>query len=168
MVFLGPCSGCGAPCCRDYLVTVTSSDVSRIARETGRNPREFALLHPATILNLDEDTILECYEGGTRCDFLLALKSHPCIFLGENSLCGIHFFAPYTCRSYPFKASGGLFGRARCGPLRLLGFRASRPSISPNEFSSTLSEYKSLVRKWNRLRGTREECWDFLFGQGGK
>jgi Fe-S-cluster containining protein len=165
MVFPGSCTGCGAPCCREHLITVTSFDVSRIAANNRRNPREFALLHPASILNLDEDTVLECYEGDFRSDFILALNSHPCVFLGENKLCTIHDFAPYNCRTYPFNSAGGMLARSRCGALRLCGFRLSGPSISAGEFSSQLKEYKELVRKWNRLKGTREECWAFLFGR---
>lgn len=163
MVFPGPCTVCGAPCCREHLITVTSFDISRIASALGRNPSGFSSLHPATLLNLDEDTILECYEGDFRSDFILALNSHPCVFLGKNNLCTIHEFAPYACRTYPFNSAGGLHTRSRCGALRLCGFRLSGPSISAGEFSSQLGRYKELVRKWNRLKGTREECWEFLF-----
>lgn len=164
MPFIGPCAGCGAPCCRDYLVTVTSFDASRISSNTGRKPHEFASLHPASILNLDDDTVLECYEGGLRYDFILALNSHPCIFLGEGNMCTIHGFAPYTCRTYPFNGAGKIHTRTLCGGLRLLGFRISGPSLPALEFSRQLKEYKGVVRKWNRLRGTKEECWNFLFG----
>ncbi|MBN2122352.1 YkgJ family cysteine cluster protein [Candidatus Micrarchaeota archaeon] len=163
MVLPGPCTGCGAPCCKEYLITVTSFDVSRVAAETRKPPCEFASLIPAKILNLDEDTVLECYEGDFRSDFLLALNSHPCIFLGANNLCAIHDFAPYTCRTYPFNGAGRMHKRTLCGSLRLLGFRFSGPSLSAGEFSAQLKEYKELVGKWNRIRGTKQECWEFLF-----
>jgi Fe-S-cluster containining protein len=165
MALPGPCSGCSAPCCRDYLITVTSFDVLRIAERLGKEPAEFSSLQDAKILNLDEDTVLECYEGGLRYDCLLALGSHPCIFLGSGSRCTIHDFAPYTCRSYPFNSAGKVLGRARCGPLRLLAFRASGVSISHGEFFSQMKRYKELVKEWNRKKGTREECWKFLMRQ---
>ena len=109
------CKGCKAPCCRDYVITVTSQDILRIMGKTGKKPEEFAQLYPATILNLNEETVLECHEEGLRYDYILALKSHPCIFLGENSLCTIHEFAPYVCRSYPKNSLGKPLKGANAG-----------------------------------------------------
>ncbi len=83
---LNPCSACPASCCRDYSITVTSFDIAKIMRKTGKKFQEFAELWPLRILNYDNDTVLECYRGKMRCDCILELKSQPCIFL-ENDKC---------------------------------------------------------------------------------
>ncbi|MBD3397454.1 hypothetical protein GF412_00010 [Candidatus Micrarchaeota archaeon] len=158
-----PCSGCSAPCCRDYLITLTSFDVRRIAENTGKKPEEFAFLSPANLLNLNEYTILGCYEKKERYEYLLALKSHSCIFLDKNNRCKIHEFAPYICRSYPHTSEGKILGRARCSPLRKAGFRLAGASIPKEEYSRQINEYMKVVKEWNRKKGTKEECWEFLF-----
>jgi Fe-S-cluster containining protein len=163
MSSINPCSGCKAPCCREYLITLTSFDVSRIAENTGKKPEEFALLSRANLLNLNESTILECYEKKERYDYLLSLKSHPCIFLAEESKCSIHGFAPYMCRSYPYTSEGNLLGRAKCNFLQKAGFRLAGVSISKEDYSKQINEYMKLVKEWNRKKGTKEECWEFLF-----
>ena len=163
---LSPCSGYGAPCCRDYLITLTSFDVLREAENTGKNPEEFSFLARANLLNLNESTILECYEGKERYDYLLALKSHPCIFLTKENNCSIHSFAPYMCRSYPYTSEGKILGRARCNPLQKAGFRIAGVSISKEEYSRQINEYMELVRDWNRKKGTKEDCWKFLIAGG--
>ncbi|MCP4647334.1 MAG: YkgJ family cysteine cluster protein [bacterium] len=162
MSLLNPCSGCKAPCCRDYLITLTSFDVSRIAGNTGKKPEEFAILSTANLLNLNESTILECHEKNERYDYLLSLKSHPCIFLKENN-CSIHRFAPYICRSYPRTSEGNLLGRARCNIIQKAGFKLAGVSISKEEYSKQMTEYVELVKEWNKKKGTKEECWEFLF-----
>lgn len=158
----GPCHGCNAPCCREHAITITSFDALRISENTGLGPSDFATLLPATLLNLNEDTVLECYEGKFRYDYVLALESHPCVFLGNGGLCTIHSFAPYVCRSYPRTSSGKMLGNARCGPLRALLFALCGVSISRQEFSRQLGEYVVLVKRWNSMRGSREECMRFL------
>ena len=164
MSFVHPCSGCKAPCCREYLITLTSFDVSRIAENTGKNPEEFALFSRANLLNLNESTILKCYEGKDRYDYILSLKSHPCIFLKENN-CSIHRFAPYICRLYPYTSEGKILGRARCNFIQKTGFRLAGVSISKEDYSKQINEYLELVKEWNRKKGTKEECWEFLFGK---
>ena len=160
-----PCSGCKAPCCRDYLITLTSFDVSRIAENTKKKPEEFAQLSRANILNLNESTILECYEKNERYDYLLALNSHPCTFLKESK-CSIHNFAPYICRFYPYTSEGKILGRARCNIIQKAGFKLAGVSISKEAYSNQITEYMKLVKEWNKKKGTKEECWEFLFSRG--
>ncbi len=79
-----PCELCNAECCKDYIVTVTSFDVARIWGKTGKEFGDFAAPEPLRLLNFDNDTVLECYEKGMRYDYVLALKSRPCIFLKKG------------------------------------------------------------------------------------
>ena len=157
-----------APCCRDYIITATSQDILRISKKTGKKPEEFAELAPATILNLNESLVLECHEKGLRYDYVLALKSHPCIFLGENSLCTIHEFAPYVCRSYPMNSIGKPLKGSKCGLIRGAAFRIGGVSISKEEYSAQMKDYMEKAREWNSRKGNKEECWEFLFGNSGE
>ncbi len=164
MVPINPCSGCKAPCCTEHVITVTSFDMLRIAENTGKKPFEFSLLAPATLLNLNDALVLECYEGKLRYDYVLALRSHPCIFLNNNR-CTIHTIAPYVCRSYPYTSRGTMLRNSRCNPLRSFLFSLTGVSIRSEEYSSQMNRYVELVKKWNSKKGTKEECMQFLINE---
>jgi len=159
---ISPCTGCSAPCCRDYLITITSFDVQRILDNSKLKVEDFAELAPAKLLNLNDELVLECYEDGLRYDYVLALKSHPCTFLDEKNKCTIHSFAPYICRTYPYNSAKRLIGRARCNFFQKAAFAVSGVEISSTEYSEQISAYIELVREWNKRHGKKEECLDFL------
>ena len=66
------------------------------------------------------------------------------------------------CRSYPYTSEGKMLGRARCNILQTAGFKLAGVSISKEEYSRQINEYMKLVKEWNRKKGTKEECWEFL------
>ena len=158
MAPLSPCSLCSAPCCKDYLITVTSSDVKRIAEGTGKNPEEFSVLNKANLLNQDKRTVLECREG----EFVLALKSHPCWFLEKNR-CSIFRIAPLVCRLYPWTDMNKRVKIPLCPILGSLGFRIiGADQKLAKKYSEQFQSYCKQVSEWNRKKGSREECWRFL------
>lgn len=152
------CSLCDANCCKSYIVTVTSFDVMRICQGSGLNHQEFALLHEPRLLGFDPDTILDTTDGYGR--YVLGLKSHPCIFLKRNR-CTIHAHAPLSCRSYPFTLSGGMNPRF-CPLLPELMFRLKGADIRKEELGKEYLAYKSIVKEWNKRKGERKDCIDFL------
>ncbi len=160
-----PCSLCNAACCKDYIITTTSFDVARIVEGNGMAINSFAVLYPAKMLNLDESTVLECYANGQRYDYVLALKSHPCVFLGDNNRCQIHKLAPFTCRRYPISQNGKIFERASCNPISKLMFAVFGVHLKKEEHNSQIDEYRKIVAKWNRKHGKREDCLGFLLNE---
>jgi Fe-S-cluster containining protein len=125
----------------------------------------FSELYPAKMLNLDESTVLECYESGYRYDYVLALKSHPCIFLGKDNRCRIHKLAPFTCRRYPVSQNGRIFERAPCNPISKLMFAVFGVHMTCKEHMTQIERYRAIVAKWNKKHGKKEDCIDFLIAE---
>ncbi|MBI2079248.1 YkgJ family cysteine cluster protein [Candidatus Micrarchaeota archaeon] len=160
---VNPCKLCTAHCCKDYLITVTSFDVLRVIRNTGKKPDEFLEFSDPPMLNADDETILECYEQNERFDFVLAFKSHQCYFLGKNNECTIHQFAPLSCKLYPYNSSGKITPRALCPLISKVLFKIDPSSAShARSYMAQLKEYKQIVAKWNRSHGKKSECLNFL------
>lgn len=156
---LNPCKGCRAKCCSGYLVTVTGFDVLRISARTGLKPGEFACFYPATILNLDWDSVLHFHDSPpTPGFFLLALKSWPCVFL-EQGKCRIHGFAPGICSRYPYDRQGNLVAR-HCSLLSRALFYLKGPGTGT--IMDEIRDYNRIVRKWNMKKGAERDCMDFL------
>lgn len=157
-----PCSLCKASCCRDYIITVTSFDVLRVAEKTKKKPSEFSILSPATMLNMDDSTVLECYSNGQRYDYVLAFKSHPCCFLGADNRCTIYDCTPFTCRRYPISPNGKLFSRASCNPISKLLFKLFGVHLKSSDHIKQIEKYRKIVAKWNKKHGKKEDCISFL------
>jgi Fe-S-cluster containining protein len=176
---ISPCSLCKAECCNNLLITITSFDVLRIAEATGLKPEKFAELALPNILNFDEDTVIECYgvvkdrrgkkSPKLRSDFLLALKSRPCVFLKKNR-CSIHKHAPNTCRSYPLIYGKKMTKNALCSLssklLMLPPLSFSR--VNPSAFEQELNLYRHLVREWNIKHGNKKNCLRYLLEETKK
>ncbi len=157
-----PCSLCNAECCRNHYITVTAFDIQRIAGKTGRRPEVFAVLYPLRLLNFDNDTVIELHDNGFPEEHLLCLKSQPCIFL-EGKRCSIHDFAPYVCRTYPKQVNGKVNLRLCPFPANLL-FRIFGTDM-PEGYVRELEEYKNIVAEWNRKKGKKKDCLDFLLSR---
>jgi len=156
---VNPCSLCDATCCKNYLISVTSFDVDRIARRTGKKPDEFAHFYPARILNYDWDTVLQFFDTGPLPDYcLLALKSWPCFFLEKNK-CSIHTLSPLICKRYPFDLSGNLIAR-HCGVASKAIFILKGPDA--RDRLKEIDAYKAIVKEWNELKGKKEDCMEFI------
>jgi len=162
MLMPGPCSFCSAECCRNHYITVTVFDILRIAGKTGKRPGDFAGLYHLRLLKFDNDTVIELHDNGFPEEYLLCLKSHPCIFL-DGKRCGIHDFAPSVCKTYPRQICGG-FNLGLCPfPAGLL-FRIFGTDM-PGEYAKELEEYKKIVAEWNRKKGKRKDCLGFLLSK---
>ena len=160
-----PCSLCSALCCKNYTITVTSFDVQRIIEKTNKKVEEFVVLEPAKILNLDNETVLECYENKERYDYLLTFKSHSCYFLGNDNQCTIHEFAPLGCRLYPYQSNNKLMPRALCPSIPNILFRLKGASIKVQNYNDQMNAYKQIVARWNAKHGKKEDCLEFLLNE---
>ena len=158
---LNPCKLCTALCCKEHLITVTSFDVLRVMGKTGKEPNEFCELVPLRILNFDNETVLECYNEKLRYEYLLAFKSHPCYFLKDN-LCGIHEFAPLSCKLYPYQSNEKFMPRALCPALAKVIFKIKKPSVNGEDYLQQLNAYKEIVARWNKRHDEKEQCLNFL------
>ena len=154
-----PCILCSASCCTDLYITVTVFDVIRIAKETGREPGEFAVLYPLRLINFDNDTVLEFHDRKYMEEHILCLKSHPCIFL-DGKRCSIHKFSPSVCRAFP-KGIDGRYKTRLCPFPAGLVFRVLGTDVRKG-YAWELDEYKKIVAQWNKKRGKKDECLGFL------
>ncbi len=163
-----PCGLCRATCCKDYVITVTSFDVARIIERTGMEFWEFAALEPLRLISYDNNTVLECYEkngrGALRYDYVLAFKSHPCVFL-EKDRCLIYAFAPPVCRLYPYNSLGKMLKGARCPVLSNALFRLKGSEEGKKEYRNQIVAYGKLVAEWNGKKGNKKDCIKFLLGR---
>ena len=155
---VNPCSSCSAECCSNYIITVTSFDVLRAADASGKKPEEFAVLHEPRLLGFDPDLILETSDGYGS--YLLGIKSHPCFFLKDRR-CTIHEQAPLSCRYYPHTVAGTMNARF-CPLLPSIYFRLRGPETDKGKLMLELDAYKSIVKRWNDMKGERKDCIAFL------
>lgn len=153
-----PCSLCHVDCCRTYTVTVTPFDILRISERSGMAPKDFSAIHRLRLLSYDPQTVLEFDDGSSG---ILGLKSHPCIFLGNDDRCMVHGYAPLSCRRYPFTLSGKMNARF-CPLLSRMMFRIKGPDIGDSGIRSELLAYKDIVEEWNRKPGSKGGCLGFL------
>ncbi len=152
---INPCSFCSACCCKTYTITVTSFDILRICKNTGKKPEEFTVFHPVRLLAYDPATVIDFEDGNG----ILGFKSHPCVFL-KNNLCTIYKFAPLSCRRYPFTLNGSINPRFCPLPSRLI-FRFNAPGPREN-LDHELNAYKKIVKEWNKNPGKKKDCLSFI------
>ena len=133
----------------------------RVIERTDKKPSEFCELVPLRILNFDNETVLECYDGKLRYEYLLAFKSHPCYFLKDN-FCSIHEFAPLACKLYPYQSNEKFMPRALCPALAKILFKIKKPDMRGEDYLKQLNAYKEIVAKWNKKHGRKEDCLEFL------
>lgn len=117
----------------------------------------------ANLFNQDNQTVLECYDSvGNRHEYVLAFKSHPCVFL-EQGRCAIYGSAPAGCGNYPYRADGRLGKTSICPMVSKALFLAGvGRSDRMNENLHEISQYRKKVAEWNKKKGTREQCVAFL------
>jgi len=159
------CTKCGA-CCRDefLLVTVTGSDIVRIAAVLGLSPNEMLKVldfyvvsdGAPTPIGLDKFPSVAT-EGGLSFIALKKMENGECIFLKEN-LCMIHPVRPAVCRSFPFvfdesdgQRTWGLSAKKEICPGLGTGPQASE--IELEELADTILPdiqlYREFAKQWN-------------------
>ncbi|NYZ76700.1 YkgJ family cysteine cluster protein [Candidatus Micrarchaeota archaeon] len=156
---ISPCLLCSAECCKNLYITVTAFDVLRISESTGRAVGGFAEIYPLKLINFDNETVLECWDGKYPAEYILCIKSHPCFFL-EGGRCTIHDFSPCVCRSFP-KGVDGRFKTRLCPIPAGFLFRVLGTNM-PRAYAEELDCYKETVAEWNRGKGKVKDCMEFL------
>lgn len=162
---INPCSLCDAKCCKTYTITVTIFDVLRICKNNGKKAEEFVFLNPLKILSYDPDMVIDTIDQ--EGSYLLAIKSHPCIFLGKDNLCTIHEFAPLSCRRYPYQINDKLNTRF-CPLPSAIVFKIKGPDKPLNPLIAELEAHKKIVKKWNNKKGKKEEVLEFLINEANQ
>ena len=151
------CRLCNSNCCKEFVITITAFDLLRIAQKI-KNYEKYIEIRPANLINLQEEFVLEFKEGYG----ILAIKSHPCIFLKENK-CSIWNFAPMSCRLYPFNIEGKKIINAVCPLHASLLFSFTKPQKELLEKAKKENElYKKIVKEWNAKKSTKKEVLPFL------
>jgi Fe-S-cluster containining protein len=156
---INPCSFCRAECCKTYTITATVFDILRIASRTNNNPEDVAVLHEPRLLSYDPDMVLDTTDGYGY--YLLGIGSHPCAYLDKQNRCSIHDSAPLSCRRFPRTLGKNLNLRFCPLPSQLL-FRIKRADIGADQVIAELEGHKKLVKAWNKKKGTKKECLEFL------
>ncbi len=159
------CTRCGA-CCRDdfLLVTVTGSDIVRIAAVLGLSPNEMLKALDFYVVSDGETKPigLEKFpsvatESGLSYISLKKMENGECVFLKEN-LCMIHPVRPVVCRSFPFvfdesngQRTWGLSAKKEICPGLATGPQVSE--IELGELADTILPdiqlYREFVKEWN-------------------
>ncbi len=158
------CQLCDKRCCKNLLITVTAFDVVRIAKAKGLKPPSFAELVEPRMLRVDWDSVLECKEGL----FVLALKSHPCVFLNKDGSCSVFDVAPMACRIYP-NTINGFNDTALCPLHSKVLFHIHNPGLKYKEaFESELTMYKDIVKLVSSKSKQKKECFKELLDRAEK
>ncbi len=150
------CDLCNAKCCKTFVVTITAFDLLRIAEHI-KDYKKYVEIRKPDILNYDERFLIECKE----CYGLLAIKSHPCIFLKDKK-CSIWPFAPMACKLYPYNIEGKMVN-AICPLHAKILFRLKKPDKFLLEKAIKEHElYALIVKEWNSKKGERKDVIDFM------
>lgn len=93
---------CTGFCCCRYTVLLTTEDILRILNNTPLKPHQFLSLYEA---NEDTSKYFPKIKINSE-EVVVGLKQRDdgsCIFFLEQlGLCGMHFFKPLVCHTYPF------------------------------------------------------------------
>ncbi len=159
------CTKCGA-CCRDefLLVTVTSSDIVKIAAVLGLGPNEMLKALDFYVVSNDQPAPvgLEKFpsvatEGGLAFIALKKMENGECVFLKEN-LCMIHPVRPTVCRSFPFvfnesdgQRTWGLSAKKKICPGLGTGPQVTEAEIKEiaDSILPDIQKYREFVKEWN-------------------
>ena len=161
------CSLCDARCCKTKVITITVFDMFRIVQR-GVEVESFVELRKPDILFFDERDLLYCNVEGVEMEFLLTIKSHPCVFL-KNNRCSIYEYAPLTCKSYPLNKKGDMVENPLCPFIATQLFRVKGVKYWVKEaIEKEEEEHRKIVKEWNKIRGTKKECIEFLLREAGK
>ncbi len=159
------CTKCGA-CCRDenLLVTVTGSDIVRIAAVLGLSPNEMLKSLDFYVVSNDESIPvgLERFpsvatESGLSYIALKKMENGECVFLKEH-LCMIHPVRPVVCRSFPFvfdesdgQRTWGLSAKKEICPGLGTGPQVSEIEIAElaDSILPDIQIYREFAKEWN-------------------
>ena len=174
------CSQCGN-CCRDLRVALTHHDLGRLLRSFGRNARDCIdwLAPDAVDMTSEPSSFVELPVG--RRLMVLAHADGACRFLGTDNRCQAYASRPADCRTFPFAfESEATADVRRLTLLPLSGCEsAAGPAHDPKALRArdeqrwrALTEYQSLVQRWNRAAwhrrrlgrglGNADAFFDFL------
>jgi Fe-S-cluster containining protein len=171
------CTGCGS-CCRGTCVVVTDADIRRIARGTGRAPREFVRFVGPDDVALGVRSGLWTTLGRRRAVMALLSTRRRCVFLGADERCTIYEHRPTGCRQFPFEVTledDGAIANASLSRIvecphawdGRVAERALSRVVGASERQN--AAYVERVHAWNRARVGRRGAAAFLrfLGFGG-
>ncbi|MBM3229830.1 YkgJ family cysteine cluster protein, partial [Candidatus Parvarchaeota archaeon] len=88
-------------------------------------------------------------EGGRVHEYFLILKRRQkkeCVFLGEDSACGIYAHRPHVCRLYPFEFDGRTVKKKALCPIK---FQAEgHEAEMARQLKEDLFGHEKFARKW--------------------
>lgn len=136
-----PCFSCETLCCDRFTIYVNYAEVLRLARSLEAEPASLVRLETRTLSPSLPVVRIDGVEGQ------LALKVNPesggCGFLDrETARCTVHDVAPYTCRMYPHRVSGG---------KRLEAPRLRDDALCPGAFALDEAQARDLSRLARRF-----------------
>ncbi|MGY5880005.1 MAG: YkgJ family cysteine cluster protein [Candidatus Thorarchaeota archaeon] len=159
------CTKCGA-CCRDeyLLVTVTGSDIVKIAAVLGLGPADmlkaldFYIVSDGATTPVGLERISSVVtERGFAFMALKKMENGDCVFLKED-LCMIHPVRPLVCRSFPFvfteskgQRNWGLSAKKEICPGLGVGPQTSEAEIEElaDAILPGMQIYKDFTIEWN-------------------
>ncbi|TFF88568.1 MAG: YkgJ family cysteine cluster protein [Promethearchaeota archaeon] len=132
---------CTGYCCASYTVLITTEDILRILQNTPLKPHQFLCLYEAT------DDALQYFSKImiNSEEVVIGLKNrddNSCIFfLKDLGLCGMHYFKPMVCHTYPFT-------------INEKGKLARIENICPNEwYPNDRTEMKRIIHQaWREMK----------------
>ncbi|MEN9579349.1 MAG: putative zinc- or iron-chelating domain [Pseudomonadota bacterium] len=172
------CTGCGH-CCRQLRVAVTSFDLRRLTRSSGKRTLDVVQwLSPEEVDMTGEPGGFVHLSDGRRL-MVLAQQSEACVFLDAGNRCTVYTARPMDCRAFPFDFERGdvrvegeaaepsLEGTAPTQHgartrLKLLPLEGCDYALDGHQTLSDLAatdrtrfeelrQYHSLLLRWNRL-----------------
>ena len=152
------CTGCGN-CCKGTAVYITPEDVHRIAKGTGKSPREFIRFFYDKFLTITKRDTFALRFGKRRAVMGLKWKSGHCMFLGKDNMCTIYDHRPVTCRQHPFNVTlSGTGAVERLSLSRIVTCLYEMDGkVSKRHLSNLLNwndrqtvAYEKTVKAWNK------------------
>jgi uncharacterized protein len=174
------CNGCGE-CCRRHRVALTHHDLVRLKRAVTEPVERLVAWLPPNEVELDaESASFVTLPTGPRL-MVLGHASTGCRFLMSDSRCSVYAARPRDCELYPFVLERDdrrrprrltLFEPEGCGERAPTPMNLSTLARADAERWAELDDYRTLVKRWNRLSrhrlrfghrsGTAEQFLAFL------
>lgn len=153
------CNGCG-DCCRQHRVALTHHDLARLAGFFQATPESLVEWLPPDQVDLDAASAsMVLLPAGPRL-MVLAHARGACTLLDAYNRCGAYAARPLDCRLYPFVLERtpdkqitrlSLFEPRGCGERHSEATELDALAQADDERWARLSEYQTLVARWNRM-----------------
>jgi Fe-S-cluster containining protein len=159
------CKGCTARCCKWLAVVLTIPEALRLLSATGAQPNEVLEFS----CNIDSRAtphyplFVKGQKGAEEWYIIIRRQGRDCIFLGNDSACGIYNDRPYVCRLYPYELDGKTIKKGALCPMKFA--REANMERDAAKIKQDLLSHEIIARKWGVERGAkgvRPEIGSFL------